>query len=129
MDITKYLFDDCRVFEFEATCYDYKKDQVELEHAILAQFDVYDDEFDFKYDDGMSFLLVGQPPMSNVTNLNVFTNFNTLLELSSKFVNITFIYSFTVESDEIMLYVDIGIKVGKVISDKCISGFFNEELV
>lgn len=137
MELTNCTFFKNHVsFEFQVTCYNYKdhkesdhKDlQSDLEHYILANFDVYDDDFIFEHDGGLSFLLTSES-IVNVTNLDEFTNFNRVIEMSQKFVNVEFVYSFeneSLEDDGVSVFIDVYIKNGIITGYKTVGALAPE---
>lgn len=129
MELTNCTFFKNHVsFEFQVTCYNYKDSQSELEHYILVNFDVYDDDFIFEEDGGLSFLLTSES-IVNVVNMNEFTNFNRVIEMSQKFVNVEFVYSFeneSLEDDGVSVFIDVYIKNGVITGCKTIGAFAPE---
>lgn len=132
MELINYTFFKNHIsFEFQVSCYNYKDSQSELEHYILSNFDVYDDDFIFEDDSGLSFLLTSES-IVNVVNMNEFTNFNRVIEMSQKFVNVEFIYSFENESLEdggISVFIDVYIKNGVITGCKTVGAFAPEDKV
>ncbi len=131
MELTNCTFFKNHVsFEFQVTCYykDPQDSQSELEHYILANFDVYDDDFIFEEDGGLSFLLTSES-IVNVTNLDEFTNFNRVIEMSQKFVNVEFVYSFeneSLEDDGVSVFIDVYIKNGIITGYKTVGALAPE---
>ena len=132
MELTKYAqFQDYMVSEFQLSCYYWQQEQSKFEHELLNKFDIYDDDFIFEQDDGLTILLSSSHPIKNATNVNQFTNFNRIVETSHKFVNVLFIYSICITSfdDEIELFVDVYIQNGQVIDDKCVGCVYDDTIV
>lgn len=133
MDINKYTnYANYNVAEIDVTCYNSNMTENIL-YDMCKIFDLYSNEMEFKYDGSTSFMLIGNP-VENIKNLNIFTNFNKLLKLSYKFVNILFIYSFMVEIiDEfdcnIIKFIDVKIQNGEILNDKCIGCIFDDKYV
>lgn len=135
--------DNYIVSEFEATFYldpdDYFnrkcvghhefKRQHDIEEDIFKMFDVYDEDFEFKEDGGISFILLSASVV-NVTSVDIFTNFKKVLELSSKFVNTLFIYSIMIsdENGAIHVFVDYIIQNGQCVDNVCVGRIFDDSL-
>lgn len=128
MDINEYTnYKSYQVSEIQVSFH--PKDiyeQTHIEHIVLSMFNIYDDEIEFE-DGNVIFLLIG-PPIQNAKNLNVFTNFIQVIELSRTFVNTDFIYSFMVQTCDgiVISFVDVHVKNGVVINKKCISCFVDD---
>lgn len=132
MELNKYaFFKNYIVSEFQLTCYNFTNVDNELEHELLKNFDMYDDDYIFEEDGGLSILLPSEY-VQNATNVNQFTNFNRVVELSKKFVNVKFVYSIEMQctdEEDVEIYIDVYIQGGVVTGDKCIGCVFDDSLV
>jgi hypothetical protein len=132
MDLTKYaFFKNYIVSEFQLTCYPQEQQLCDFEHELFKNFQLYDDDFIFEEDGGLSILLPNEQ-IANATNVNQFTNFNKVVELSQKFVNTNFVYSIEMqcaEEEDVELFIDVYVKGGIVTGDKCVGCVFDDTLV